>query len=109
MVDPVTHGFVGCIFKCHVTTSCCHNLCAEYAHTLYIGTLALHIKLPHVYNTFHPHERTYRSRSHTLLTATRFSNNLLFANSLRQQNLADGIVYLMRTCMTKILTLQIDG
>src|SRR5690606_36286379 len=108
IIDPVTHCLVGRIFQSHTSTGRRNDRGAQDAHTLDVGTLALHVYLPHVDDTLHSHQCAYRRGSNAMLSGTCFGNDLLFSQPLRQQNLPDGIVHFVRTRMTKIFPFKID-
>src|SRR5690606_2919752 len=99
---------VGGVFQCHVTTCRRHYGCTQNSHTLNVGSLAFHIHLAHIHHTLHSHECAHSSSSHTVLSGTGFCDDLLFTQTFCQENLADSVVHLVRSCMTKVFAFQVD-
>ena len=106
MIDPVTNRFVGRIFQSFAAAGGRNNLCTQHFHPGHIGCLTLNIFFSHVNDAFHALQRTYRCSRHSMLTSPCFRNDSFFAQFFSQQYLADRIVDLMRTRMTKIFALQ---
>ncbi len=107
MTAPVAYSLRTGIAKRHV--SCRHrmHLRTEHAHAFHIGVLPLHIGLAHKHLALHTHQRTHRGCCHPVLSGTRLRYYTTLAHLARQQYLPYGIVYLVRTGMVKVLTLQI--
>src|SRR5690606_4365794 len=53
--------------------------------------------------------RGHRRRCHTMLTRARFGDDPLLAHALREQNLADGVVDLVRARVKKVFALQVNS
>ncbi len=69
--------------------------------------LALHIGSTHIHTAGDIHQRADSSCSHTMLTGTRLSHYTGLSHLLGDENLTDGIIDLMSTCMVQVFTLQI--
>src|SRR5690606_38086137 len=57
---------------------------------------------------FHAHQRADGGCSNTVLPSTRFSDDLLFPEPARKENLPHGIVHLVRTGMTEVLAFEVN-
>ena len=70
--------------------------------------LTLNVGSTHEDFALHIHQSADRSCSHTMLTGTSLGNDTGLAHFLCHQNLTDGIIDLMSTCMVQVFTLQIE-
>ena len=75
MTAPVTDRLVRGVFQGHVSRGHGHDGSSQHFHLLYVGMLAFHVCLPHINDTFHIHQGTYRSRSHSMLSGTRLGDD----------------------------------
>jgi hypothetical protein len=57
---------------------------------------------------FHAHQRGGGRRGHAVLSRAGLGDDLLLAHALGQQNLADGVVDLVRAEVVQILALEVD-
>ena len=81
---------------------------AQHAHPLHIGVLPLHIGSPHEYLALHVHEGAHRGGGHAVLSGARLSDDALLAHFSCQENLPDGVVYLVCPRMVQVLALQVE-
>ena len=70
--------------------------------------LTFHVGSTHEDFALHIHQGADRSCSHTMLTGTCLGNDTGLAHLLCHQNLTDGIIDFMSTCMVQVFTLQIE-
>ena len=75
------------------------HLGTQHLHTLDVRVLALHVGGTHKNLTLHVHQCADRCRCHTVLPGARLSDDACLAHLLRQQDLSDGVVNLMGTCV----------
>ncbi len=108
VVNPVAHGLVGGIFQGLIATEGRNHFRSEHLHLFHVRRLALHINGPHVNNTFQTHQRANRCGCQTVLSGAGFSNNPMFAQFFCDQNLANRVVYFVRSGMVQILAFQIN-
>ena len=107
MAAPVADRFIGRIFQCHITRSYGDDRRAQHLHFLHVCMLAFHIRLTHINDTFHIHQRTDSSGCHAVLSGSRLGYDTGFSHPAGQQDLSDRVVDLMSAGMVQIFTLQI--
>ena len=108
MAAPVADGLTAGIAQRHVTCAYGVHLCAQHLHALHVCVLTLHIGSSHEYLALHVHQCTDRRRCHTVLSSTRLRDDARLAHFLGKQNLSDGVVDLVGTCVVQVLTLQVE-
>ena len=108
MAAPVANSLVGGILERTVATLDGINLSTEHLHSLHVDMLTLNIESTHIDTTWHIHQRTDSSSSHSMLTCTCLGHNACLAHALGYQDLPDGIVDLVGTGMVEVLALQIE-
>ena len=104
---PVADRLVGRIFQRHIAGSNGDDRCAQHLHLLHVCMLAFHIRLTHIDDTFHIHQRAYGSGRHAMLPGSRLGDDAGFPHPACQQDLSDRVVDLMSAGMVQILALQI--
>jgi hypothetical protein len=80
-------------------------------HQLHAGDiqgLPLHVHGTHIDDALHAEARTHGGGRHAVLAGSGFSNDALLAEALCQQDLADGVVNLVRAGVQQVLALQVD-
>ena len=70
--------------------------------------LTLNVESAHIDSARHVHQRADRSRSHAVLTRSCFGYDALLAHASCQEDLTDGIVYLVCAGMVQVFSLQIE-
>ena len=81
MTAPVAYRLVGSILKGLVTRLYGYDTSTKHLHALHIGFLTHDIGSPHEDCAVHPHKRTHRGCSHTMLSGTGLGDNMLFAHA----------------------------
>ena len=99
MTAPVADGLAAGIAQRHVTRPYGMHLGTQHLHPFHIRVLALHVRCAHKHFALHVHQRTHRRCRHAVLSGSRLGNDARLAHLLRQQNLSDGVVNLMGTCV----------
>ena len=107
MTAPVADRFVSRIFQRHISGSDRDYRSSQHLHFFYIDVLAFNIRFTHVDDTFHIHQCTYGSCSHTVLSRSGFGDDTFLTHASCQQNLPDGVIDLMSTRMIQIFPFQI--
>ena len=107
MAAPVADGFVRSIFQCHVTRCYRDDCGSQHLHLLYIDMLAFYIRFSHIHDALHVHQGANGGRCHSVLSGTGLGDDPLFAHAACQQNLSDGVVYLVGSCMVQVFPFQI--
>ncbi len=105
---PIANRFVGCIFEGSTSTFSRHDRRAQHFHTSHIGSLALDIYFSHKNNALQIHQSTNRRSSNTVLSSPCLCYDAFLTQMLGKQNLPNGIVYFVRTCVAQIFSLQVD-
>ena len=108
MTAPVTYSLRTGITQGHVARAHRIHLGTQHLHTLHIGVLTLHICSTHKDFALHIHQGTDGGCCHTVLTGSCLCDDTGLAHLLCHQNLTDGIVDLVCSCMVQVLTLQIE-
>ena len=70
--------------------------------------LTLYIGGPHKHLTLHVHQRTDSCGSHPMLACTSLGDDTGLTHLLGQQDLSDGVVDLVGTCVVQVFTFQIE-
>ena len=81
---------------------------AQELHTKDVERLALDIFLAHEDLTLHAEARRHRGGGHAMLSGAGLGDDAPLAHVPRQEDLAHGVVDLMRAGVTEILALEID-
>jgi hypothetical protein len=108
MATPVADRFVGCVFQGHVSGSNGNNGSSQHFHFLHIDMLAFYIRLSHINDTFHIHQRTYGSCCYSMLSGSGFGDDAFLSHAACQQDLSDGVVDFVCTGMIQVFPFQIQ-
>ena len=104
---PLSHSLGNRIFKSCRARFYGNNSRAEEFHSIHIESLTLGVLLAHKYNALHAHESCSSSCSNSVLTCACLGDKTCLAHFLCEQSLTENVVYLVRTCVVEILTLEI--
>ena len=80
----------------------------EHLHALDIDVLTLDIKCAHIDIALHTHECTGGSGGYTMLACTCLGDDAVLTHLLRQQDLPEGIIDLVRPRVIEVLALEVD-
>ena len=105
---PVADCLVRGVLQRHVARSDRAHFGAQHFHFLHIRVLTFYVGLAHVDDAPHVFQRADRSGSHTVLPCARFGDDTGFAHLLRDQNLSDRIVDLVRSGMVQVFAFEVD-
>ena len=108
MTAPVADRLVGRIFQRHIAGSNGDDRRAQHLHLLHVCMLAFHIRLTHIDDTFHIHQRRDGSGRHAMLPGSRLGDDTGFPHPACQQDLPDRVVDLMSAGMVQVFTFQIN-
>ena len=81
---------------------------AEETHAGDVQRLPLHVDRAHVDDAFQAEARADRRRGHAVLAGAGLGDDALFAHALREQDLAEGVVDLVRAGVEQVLALQVN-
>ena len=84
------------------------HLGAQQLHAKDVERLALDIFLAHEDLALHAEARRHRGGGHAVLAGAGLGDDAPLAHAPRQQDLAHGVVDLMRAGVTEVLALEID-
>ena len=107
MAAPVAYGLVCGVLERHVSRAHRSHLSAQHPHALHVGVLAFDVQCSLIDHARHVHQCADRRRGHTVLSGSRLGDDAPLAHLLRQEYLADGVVYLVGTRVVEILALEI--
>jgi hypothetical protein len=106
--DPVAHGFVHGFLERGLAGGDGDDFGPEKAHAGDIERLALHIDLAHVDDAFDAKARAHGGGGDAVLASAGFGDDALFAETLGEQDLAEGVVDLVSAGVQQILALEVD-
>ena len=104
-------SFKGCVnrfLKCLEAVSDRDNVCAKHLHSDNIGMLLGNVNLAHIYVTFKAEISRCCCKRNSVLACARFCDNLFLAHKFGKETFAHAVIKLVRACVVKVFTLQID-
>mmetsp|Transcript_18026 Transcript_18026/g.27360 ORF Transcript_18026/g.27360 Transcript_18026/m.27360 type:complete len:312 (+) Transcript_18026:240-1175(+) len=104
--NPISHGLINSILEGTLTIFHRDYLSSESIHTEYVKLLTFAIHGSHVNSTVKTKLGTNGGSSHTVLSSTCLGNDTWLSNTLGKECLSNGIINLMSTGMSQILTLK---
>ena len=107
-LDPLAKSLVDSVAECAGTSFDGNNGCAEELHAEHVESLATDIFSAHEDSALHAEASADSGGGNTVLTSTSLGDNLGLAESPGEQNLADGVVDLVRSGVVEVLTLEVD-
>src|SRR5260370_36471276 len=105
---PIACRFVNRCLERRLAGSDLDDSGAEKFHARNIQRLALHVDLAHVDYACAAETRCHGRGGHAVLTRAGLSDDAPLTHALREQNLAERVVDLMRAGMQQILALEIN-
>ena len=105
---PVAHRLVDGFLQGLLPRLHRHHFRAEHFHAVHIQFLPLAIHRAHVDDAFQAEHRGDRRGGHAVLARAGFGDDARLAHAPGQQDLADGVVDLVRAGVVQILALEID-
>src|SRR5260370_41352030 len=105
---PIACRFVNRFLERRLAGSDLDDSGAEKFHARNIQRLALHVDLADVDYAFAAETRCHGRGGHAVLTRAGLSDDAPLTHALREQNLAERVVDLMRAGMQQILSLEIN-
>ena len=85
-----------------------HDFRAEHLHAIHVEHLAFAIHRAHVNDAFHPEHRADRRGRHAVLACTGLGDDARLAHALGEEDLAHGVVDLMRAGVVQVFALEIN-
>ena len=104
--DPVAQGLVHGILERGAAGGHGHHFRAEKLHAADIWRLAADVLRAHENLACKPEARRHRGRGHAVLAGTGLGNDPALPHAAREQDLADGVVDLVRAGVGEVLALQ---
>ena len=106
--DPVTQRLVHRILECRGAGRHRYHLRAKQLHAKDIGCLSLDIGLAHIDNAGQAEPRAHGRCGDAVLTSAGFRDDAGFAHPPGQQDLAHGVVDLVRAGVVELISLEIN-
>ena len=105
---PVSHGFVDGFLQGLLPCVNRHDFRAKHLHAIDVEFLPLTIHRAHVDDTFQTEHRGDGGGGNTMLPRTGLGDDAGLAHALGEQNLADGVVDLVRAGVVQVFALEIN-
>jgi hypothetical protein len=105
---PVAHRLVYRVLERAAAAADGPDFGAEQPHAEDVRGLPLDVHLAHVDDTLQAKVSADRRRGDAVLAGARLGDDSLLAEPLREQSLTDGVVDLVRSCMSKVFALEVD-
>ena len=105
---PVADGLVGGVLEGAAARGHREHLGPEQPHAEHVELLAADVLLAHVHVAFEAEERGHRGRGHAVLPGAGLGDDALLAHAHGQQDLAEGVVDLVRAGVGQVLPLEVD-
>jgi hypothetical protein len=106
--DPVAHGFVDGFLEGGLASGDGDDLGAHEAHAGNVEGLAFHVDCAHIDGAVHAEAGADGGGGDAVLAGTGFGDDAGFAEALGEEDLADGVVDLMRSGVEEVLALEVD-
>ena len=105
---PIAHRFVHGFLEGGLSRRHGADFRSHQAHAGDVESLSLHVHRAHVNHALHAEARAHGGGGDAVLSGPGFGNDPLFPQTLRQQDLADGVVDLVRAGVQQVFPLQIN-
>ena len=106
--DPVAHGFIHRLLERGLPGGDGADFRTHQAHPGDVERLPFHIHLAHVNDALHPEAGAHRGGGDAVLTGSRFCDDARFPEALREYDLAEGVVDLVRAGVEQVFAFQIN-
>ena len=106
--DPVAQPFIHRILQRRSAGGHGHNLCPQQLHAKDVRLLTFHISGAHEHGARQVEQCTSRRGGNAMLPGAGFRDDARFAHALRQHDLPQHRIDLMRAGMVQLITLEID-
>ena len=97
LAHPSSQGFIDSVTQCPASRVYSNYFGAEKLHSEYIECLSPHVFSAHIYGAFEVEFGTHCSCCNTVLPSACLGDDLCRPKAFSKENLADGIVDLMRS------------
>ncbi len=106
--DPVAHGFVDGFLQGLLPGVHRHDFRAEHFHAIDVQRLPLAIHRAHVDDAFHAEHRADGGGGDAVLARAGLGDDARLAHALGEEDLADGVVDLVRAGVEQVFALEIN-
>ena len=107
-LDPLAESLVDSVTECAGTSFDGNNGGTKELHAEYVEGLTADIFSAHEDSALHAEASADSGGGNTVLTSTSFGNDLSLAEPPCEQDLADGVVDLVRSSVVEVLALEVD-